>query len=261
MLRALQAGFGDPLGATLLGDLKARGVQMVRLDLQRVPTAPMAYSLIDEAVRAGLRPLLIILETQAAWFESALGYDLEILNEPDLAGWRPSHYAEVVREVAHVLQGRHRLWAGCVSNCTAAKLAWLTNVVGWLPPEIGITVHRYPAQGGRPTDPQTGFRSREAEGAAIRAIAGARPWGCSEFGFHSGEQKTGWWFWAKRWRWTDAQIADFVRQEWAIWAQAGATFACLYQLADGLSNDPLDRYGIRYATGEWKPVADTFTQD
>lgn len=261
MLRGLQAGFGDPLGAALLGHLAARGVQMVRLDLQGVPTAPMAFTLIDEAVRAGLRPLLIIQPAQAPWFTTAIGYDLEILNEPDLHGWRPHDYAAAVREVAHTLDGRHRLWAGCVSNCSSVKLAWLRNVVGELPLEVGLTVHRYPKNGGRPTDAQVGFRSREAEVEAIRALAGDRPWGCSEFGFHNGEQRTGWWLWTKRWHWTDDQVAAFVRQEWELWALAGASFAVLYQLNDGQSGHPLDRYGIRRLDGSWKPSADTFTEE
>jgi len=260
MLRAVQAGFGDPLGATLLGDLKARGVQMVRLDLQRVPTAPMAYSLIDEAVRAGLRPLLIILETQAAWFESASATTSRFSTNPTSpAGGHPTMLRWCARwrtsSRGGIGSGRVRLEL----HCREAGLA--------------DERRRLAAAGGGPHRASVSEERRDVAGAAgrllrprgrdrrDRAIAGARSWGVSEFGYHTGPQKTGHLWWAKRWRWTDAQIADFVRQEWALWALAGASFACLYQLNDGLSGDPLDRYGIRYATGEWKPVADTFISD
>jgi hypothetical protein len=89
-------------------------------------------------------------------------------------------------------------------------------------------------------------------------VVGGRPWGVSEFGYHTGPQKTGWWFWTRRWQWTDTQVAAFARADWLRWKAAGAEFACWYQVGDG----PVDpyRYGIRAFDGSWKSVSETFRE-
>ena len=262
MQKGLQAGFGASLGADLLYALRDRGVALVRLDLQHAPTGEVARALVQEVLDARLRPLGIIRPEQAAWFADLTpAVDLELLNEPDLAGWAPAHYRVAVETAWRALEGRHRLWAGSVSNCTHGTLGWLMNVVQGLPAGVGVTVHRYPKNGGWPDEPQAGFRSREDELARIVAIMGARPWGCSEFGYHTGPQARGWWLWRRTWRWTDLEVARFVREDWGRWAIAGAAFAVLYQVQDGPGADPIDQFGIRRRDGTWKPVADTFREE
>ena len=260
MVKSLQAGFGEPLGAPLMTELYSRGVRGVRLDMQGVTDASTLCALTDEALNAGLRPLLIINAMQPEWIPSRVPLDIEFINEPDLAGWSASRYATALCLVERRLDGKHRLWAGGVSNCTKNKLRWLADVVRQIPLGIGVSVHRYPKNGAKPIDPQEGFTTRAEEMRAIRAVAGARPWGCSETGYHTGPQKTGMWWWTKRWHWTDNQVAAFARQEWNLWEQAGAEFAVLYQLRDGQSPDPIDRFGIQRADGSWKPVSDTFKE-
>ena len=261
MVKSLQAGFGEPLGAPLMTELYSRGVRGVRLDMQGVTDASTLCALTDEALNAGLRPLLIINAMQPEWIPSRVPLDIEFINEPDLAGWSASRYATALCLVERRLDGKHRLWAGGVSNCTKNKLRWLADVVRQIPLGIGVSVHRYPKNGAKPIDPQEGFTTRAEEMRAIRAVAGARPWGCSETGYHTGPQKSGWWLWTKRWQWTDNQVAAFARQEWALWESAGAEFCIWYQLNDGVSGDPIDHFGIRRLDGTWKPVSETFKEN
>jgi hypothetical protein len=256
----LQAGFGDPLGAPLLAELRERGVQMVRADLQYVVRPETATSLIAELLAAGVRPLLIVRPEQTSWLPAEPALDIELLNEPNLAGWTPERYAAAACVAYEELAVRHRLWIGSVSNCSKQALAWLTRVLARAPLGAGVTVHRYPRNGGRPGDGQEGFGSRLAELAAVQRVVGGRAWGCSEFGYHTGPQQTGWWFWRRRWQWTEAQVAAFAAMEWQFWQQAGAEFAVWYQLNDGTTADPIDRFGIRRRDGSWKPVADTFRE-
>ena len=262
MIKGLQAGFGDPIGAPLLTELRARGVQMVRLDMQPV-TSPAAFAaLIDEALVAGLRPLLIIRPDQAAWMPVGPALDVEVLNEPDLAGWGAADYAATITDVWRVLGGRHRLWTGGVSNCTSKTLVWLLQVLQRLPVDIGASVHRYPKNGATPSAPQEGFKTRTAEMDYLLRVVGGRPWGVSEVGYHTAEQRTGWWFWTRRWHWTDTQVAAFVASELTWWKHAGAAFCVVYQINDDLGDtNPADRFGIRRRDGSWKPVADVFREE
>jgi hypothetical protein len=253
----LQAGFGDPLGG-VPRDLRALGFGMVRLDMQNVLSPALFRTLVAEVTNAGMTPLCILSpERMGVIPDNLTGLDIEVLNEPDLQGLTPLRYVENVRAVQAYAAGRHRIWAGGVSNLTTRKVKWLREVVMRLSPEVGVTVHRYPKNGEPPRTAQDGFRTREEEMAAVRSIVGTRPWGCSECGYHTGPQSKGWWFWRRTWRWTDAQIGVFGLEEMRYWRNAGAAFAVWYQLNDGTSADPIDRFGIRRLDGGWKPVART----
>lgn len=261
MKRGIQAGFGAPLGAETLDALKARGLEMVRLDLQYVIDGAVVRACIREVQDAGMTPLCIVAPERIDLVPADLGpLDLEVLNEPDLLGMVPFTYVAHVRYVYDCVVGRHRVWAGGVSNCTETKLRWLRLVVDALPEDVGVTLHRYPKNGEGPYAPQEGFKNRTLETHAIQRLVGSRRWGISECGYHTGPQVKGWWFWKRRWHWTDAQVAVFARQELAWWRAAGAAFAVWYQINDGVGTDPLDRFGIRRADGTWKPVAQVFAE-
>jgi len=258
MIKGLQVGFGAPVGAHTCNALRDLGVRMARLDMQPVTDAALFEAITREALVAGLRPLLIIRPEQAAWLSDAPMLDLEVLNEPDLTGIAPVAYAAQVNNVYMINGGRHRIWAGSLSNLIPSRLVWLARALALVPSQVGVTVHRYPKNGATPNEPQQGFKTRDAEMDALRRVVGNRPWGCSEFGYHTGPQKTGWWFWTKRWQWTDTQVAAFARVDWLRWNAAGAQFACWYQVNDG----PVDPYcyGIRAFDGRWKPVSETFRE-
>jgi hypothetical protein len=259
MIKALQAGFGSMLGAPLLGQLRALGVGMVRLDMQPATDPQLFEAITREALVAGLRPLLIIRPDQAAWLPDAPMLDVEVGNEPDLTGIAPEAYAAQVNAVYATVAGRHRVWAGSLSNLIPKRLAWLARVLALVPPEVGVTVHRYPRKTYGPEAPQEGFRSRFAELSRLREVVGARPWGVSEIGYHGASETRGWWLWKRRVQWSELQVTAFAKWEFDFWRNAGAAFCVLYQLNDPPPPDPYT-YGIRAFDGTWKPVSETFRE-
>ena len=259
MIKGLQVGFGEPVGAHTCNALRDLGVRMARLDMQPVTDPALFEAITREALVAGLRPLLIIRPDQASWLPDTPMLDVEVLNEPDLTGISPEAYAAMVNAVYPVAR-HHRIWAGSLSNLIPKRLAWLARVLALVPPDVCVTVHRYPKNGAMPNAPQEGFKTRDAEMDTLRRVVGNRPWGCSEFGYHTGPQKTGWWFWTRRWSWTDTQVAAFARADWLRWNAAGAQFAVWYQVGDPPPMTDPYLYGIRAFDGTWKPVSETFRE-
>jgi hypothetical protein len=265
MMHGLHVGFGSLIGGDLLAELRERGVQMVRSDYLHVQVPLDIEYLINEVLDAGLVPLAVIRPDQASWLPSAVDVgplDVEIWNEPDIGTpptmrMSPAEYAFEVR-YARTLSGCHRLWTGVISNLDVDSLEWLKASIaaGW-PEDVGVSIHRYPPNGGRPEHPQQGFGSREHEVDRLRAIIGDRPFGVSEFGYHRGEQslRQGW-FGRKRWRWTPEEQAQFTAWEFEFWRAMGAAFACAYQINSGTGPGYLDQFGWRDADGAWLPVAD-----
>lgn len=261
MLRGLQAGFGYRIGTETLADVRRLGCDGVRIDCQ--PLAPFEVRVMaEEVLAAGLKVLVIVRE--AAQLEHLPpDIDIEVGNEPDLNGPPPRIYAEQVRAVrdAAVAKGL-RTWAGVVSNLNTRGFDYLEMLVPLLPLDVRITVHRYPhdqcfAQGFEV--PHPGFASRDEEVATLKRLIGVRPWGVSEFGYHTARRPIkcyGVRLGSRRW--TDVDVAEQVRREWLFWQGQGATFAVLYQLNDGDEDVALSRYGIRRTDGTWKPVAATF---
>ena len=258
MTKGLQVGFGSPIGADLLADLRERGVQMARLDCQGVQSADDMAHLTAEVLAADLCPLLIIRPDQAAWWPPGAEIDIEILNEPDLNNTTPMDYATSVQRVCGTIPAGYRLWAGAISNLDLDSLAWLKASIRYWPESVGVSVHRYPPNGARPEQAHKGFGSRTHEVARLKAMIGARPWGVSEVGYHTGEQSTGWWFWRKRWHWTPDQVAEFMRWEGAFFDAQGAAFCCAYQINSGQTDHYLDQFGWRTVDGAWTPVADIY---
>ena len=220
---------------------------------------------VAAARAAGLRPLVVVMSIDEidTWAE---GLDLEFMNEPDGTvdvQMTPQLYAAHAYRFIHKCRQFHaRPWVGVVSNTHAAGLEWLRQMLLVLRPDpsVGVTIHRYHPPGARGWwTPHVGASSRANEVTQFREIVGDRPWGISEFGYHTAPQiKVKWlpkWWPGNTWRWTDEQVAENVRQEWTFWAAQGAEFAVLYQINDGPTNTREDRYGIRYLDGAWKPVA------
>lgn len=268
MIRGLQAGFGELLGAPTLTALRELGVQLVRLDCQA--SSPMSTGLlVREVLDAGLVPYPIVREAAQLAYLPA-GTNVELMNEPDLNGPRPADYEAAVQHVSRHAEGAGlRLWAGCVSNLNQRGFRYLRDagVERW-PSSVCVSVHWYP-HGDSNAIPHPGYSSRDHEVAVLRALIGDRPWGVSEFGFHTVARKVSWierLLGTRGTAWTDDQVAEMVAEEWAFWAAAGATGAVLYQINDGPSADSakpaaLDTFGIRRLDGSWKPVAATFRGD
>lgn len=264
MIKGLQVGFGDPLTVSTLDALRERNITFIRCDLQMISEPALLHARIDEVTLSGLRPLCIITPAHAAWLSTLQAHpalDFELLNEPDIKGISSSLYADWVTTVRQALPSHHRLWAGVISNLDENSLEWLRDSVRRWPTGVNVTVHRYPPKGAGPTAAQHGFRSRTHEVEVLKSCLGTRTFGVSEFGYHTAEWTTGWWFWKKRHRLSDAQIVTFINWEWQFWKAQGAEFACWYQINDGGNDQQDERFGIRRYDGTWKPVADTFREN
>jgi hypothetical protein len=266
-IRGLQAGFGDLLGAQTLADLRAIGVQLVRLDCQKASPKGTEV-LVREVLDAGMVPYPIIRDAAQLHYLPP-GLNVELMNEPDLNGPTPVEYERAVLSMAeHAEDVGVRLWAGCISNLNQRGLRYLraAGVKRW-PDRVAVSVHWYP-HGDSNRNAHPGFISRDHEVAELRALIGDRPWGVSEFGFHTTARKVSWldrWIGVSGAAWTDAQVAAMVAGEWAFWEEAGAVGAVLYQVNDGPSAGSakpaaLDTFGIRRLDGSWKPVAATFAR-
>lgn len=273
MIRGLQVVFdARPAGPELLSALRDLGVRGVRADCQNAGAT--AAALVAREIRdAGLYDLAIVATPDDARLlpEGTLA---ECYNEPDITlngrpPLSPADYRRLLLDIHAVTAARGvTLVGGSISNLNRRGLDYLRalDVPSW-PADIGVTFHRYPTGNMLPWTPHAGFASRSQEMDALRSIIGSRPVGCSEFGYHTGNQLTSRWdrFWGRSRCFTDAQQAEFAAWEWQYLADQGCTFAAWYQITDGDSStlscrrrQPGDCFGIRRLSGAWKPVADTF---
>ncbi len=235
--------------------------------------AAVAY--LENIYDAGLTALPIVRDGGQVWSLGSLlnGTDVELWNEPDGHVDRyisPQEYAAMVPSFVEACRGvGARPWIGAISNLHRNGLTWLDRMWAALPPHtdltgVGVSAHWYP-YGRLRTNPHPGFNSRESAVTKFRSIIGLdRPWGISEFGFHTAPQlkikQLPRWFPGNTWRWNDEQVRSMVAAEWAFWNAEGAEFAVLYQLNDGRDRNAAEHcFGIRrFDTFDgWKPVAHT----
>ena len=243
----VQTHFDALVGADTLNALKSLRFSMARIDAQASDDAT-TLAMADEAVAAGLRPLVIVRDG-AQLDQLPDGIDAELRNEPDVNGPGPAVYAQLVRETAEIARLRQqRLWVGAISNLNGRGLEYLRNL-GELPADVGVSVHRY--GDGTFEHAHDGFADRDAEVAALRAIIGDRPFGVSEFGYP--KNRYGWGPFRRQI--TPERAALLLRQEIAFWARHGAAWSVIYQLNDGPTDSREDRYGIRAFDGTWRPAA------
>jgi len=267
----LNAGFGNPLPSEDLDLIRSLGFQGVRQD---VPTVEAAPALVSNILGAHLFGLFVVPVADAdacheiahavsiRAVESGLAGQcaLEVGNEEDLAGKRwarnPLGWAALVADVALIARSHSpeiRVVSGGVSSVSRPALQWLElSRVRDLPVAIGY--HQY--RSTPPQEPLDGYVSRGEEFTVLRAVSGTRPLWMTECGWHTAERKSGCWPFLKRWRYTDSQVAEFLRAEMRLNEQHGAECFVVYQLGDGPDprNDQ-DRFGIRRTDGTLKPSA------
>lgn len=258
MVKGLQAGFGRSIAHELPG-LKALGVQLVRLDCKGLDATTTA-ALFQEPLAVGLIPFPVVSSIQQLTKLPA-GAHVELLNEPDIFGPSASAYAGLVSIFDEECARRSiTLHAGAISNLNDRGFRFLREAkAGSWPARVHASIHWYP-HGDWPETPHPGYRSRNHEIEVLLGIIGSRPWGVTEWGFHTAPRKGAWWDWRKK-AWTDQQVAEFVGGPWgwSYWDAVGAGGAVLYQHVDGPNpNDPDHRYGIMRQDRTWKPVAATF---
>ena len=215
-------------------------------------------------INNGYQPVVIIKDAaQVLEHKDVLwGCDVELWNEPDgtVDGEiAPSEYATMVPpfvDVCHNIGATP--WIGSISNLHQKGLTWLDDMLWKVDARIqcGVSVHRYPV-GRSWKNPHEGFGSRESEVRRLKSIIGDMKWAVTEFGFHTAPQLVHKWIpiqcWS--WRWTDARVAEQLREEWKFWKQQGAEFACLYQITDGPTDTREDRFGVVRMDKTLKPSA------
>ena len=260
MMPGLQTHIRGGIDPAVLREVRALGFERARIDGQRCSPEDV-NRWVRDVQQAGLAPLVTLWDAaQISALDPTLGpLDIELRNEPNLEGPDPMIYRGLLAYVLPaVVAGGHRLWAPAISNLDRKGFAYL-RACGPLPAGVNVSVHWYP-HGNRPERPHPGFESRYIEVSTLLNIIGEdRSWGVSEFGYHSAARRS-----TESWlekqlgvthRWSDEEVAAHVHHEWRFWREAGASFACLFQLNDGPEDNKEHRFGIRRLDGTWKPAA------
>src|SRR4029453_18560439 len=112
---------------------------------------------------------------------------------------------------------------------------------------------RAPEGGGGAEAPHRGFESRDEEFEALASLVGGRRVACTEFGYHTAEDRMGSFGHRRR---SESEVADSVRWDLNFFAKRHVLLAAIYQLNDGARDVAEERYGIRRLDGTLKPVAD-----
>ena len=258
MLRGLQTHFNEqtPMPVVVLDALHEKGVELVRMDCQRLPAADITTQVTD-VLLAGLIPFVVITHPEQLRALPA-GVYAELRNEPDLNGPDPATYKKMLVESATMANDQGvTLCAPGVSNFHPRGFSFLQAILP-LPAGVVCSIHRYPKTGATWSTPRNGYRSREDEISHLRRVIGWETrFGVSEFGYHTAPEKTGWWIFTRTRQRSDEQAAWDIQHEFEFLSSQGAEFAVLYQLNDGSTNTPIDRFGIRTAAG-WKRQAEVF---
>lgn len=135
---------------------------------------------------------------------------LEVFNEPPHKDKvSEAEYIDGVLDVWEECERRHyrgRVIAGAQMNLSIDALRWYANTVPEFPESMTVAFHDYPwglQSDDRPWPPA---RSHDEAIANLRAITGARPLVCSEFGRHM----------AIEWRGQPA-VEERLTEEWIYW--------------------------------------------
>jgi len=243
-LHRLTAEFvGRPIRLlALLGGGKNQTAEGGRIEPHQF--AALGTRVVRSAAEVGLRDVLI-----------------EVGNEPDIGhpdyAKRPRDFAmAVARTHAAVRQAGHTgiVVSGGISNLSRERLDYLERVVSQLSPDIVVGFHRYP-HGLGPEQPHPGFADRDAEWLRLKQIAGSRQVACTEFGHHTARRRyrrLG--FFRQRRRVSEEAVAEHIVYDLRYFRDHGCLLSAVYQLNDGPTDRPIDRYGIRRADGTPKPA-------
>lgn len=270
----LNAGFGSPLSLadwSLIHDL---GFDGIRTDVLREGDAGGLVANVTAAHRDGLfiapADVPLIDETLAVVEAVAIAAKvsrapelvaLEVGNEPDRSGrWRhdAAGFGRLVAQAAGVawsILPDLRVVSGGIATLSRDALAWLAQAAQHFPAEVAVGYHPY--RSTPPGLPRDGFASRDAEFAELHRIAAGRAVWCTEVGFHTAPRSRDFPLCFTRTRWSDSEVASFLRSELRFNAAAMAEVCCLYQLNDGAAwrTESEDAFGIRRVDGTLKPSA------
>ena len=288
MLVGINAGFGARLGAAR-AFIESVGFTLVRQEFRWDFDDRRVSSLLGEFVGRPLRLLALLggghnrgprggrlephqfasLGTRVVGAAAAIGLTdllIEVGNEPDIGhqdyAMRPQEFAVAIAQThGAVRQAGHQgpVISGGISNLSRERLDYLAGVLatGLVPPDVVAGIHRYP-RGMDARTPHPGFASRDEEWARLVAIAGRRQVACTEFGHHTaGRRQRRLGLIRPRRRLTDDEAARDIAYDLAYFRDRGCLAAAVYQLNDGPTDRPIDRYGIRRTDGTPKAAVET----
>jgi hypothetical protein len=254
-----RAGLSDRAMSALLGEFTGRRLTLLALlgggrnvtgrggRLEPHVFAALGARVIRAAADVGVPYLLV-----------------EVGNEPDIGhhdyAQRPQDFAAAVSQTYAAMRQAGfggPVISGGVSNLSRERLDYLEQVVAaGLPPDVVLGFHRYP-HGMTPAQPHPGFDDRDAEWSRLMAIAGQRRVACTEFGHHTARRRhlrLG--LLRPRRRLPEATVAEHIVYDYEFFRERACLLAALYQLNDGPSDRPVDRYGIRRADGTPKAAVE-----
>jgi hypothetical protein len=281
----INAGFGDPI-AVEFPFFEQLGVAVVRQDLFAHGDAAPIEALVAEFSNRPARALFMLaggkmqtpdgsnrIEPQvlaararrvveAAQAVGLQTYSLEVGNEPDIAhdGYasRPQDVADAIRQVHAVVRPlgfEGDIITGGVSNLNQRGLEYVQAMLSTpaVPADVVVGFHRYPESGRGAQAPHKGFESRDEEFDALEGLVSGRRVACTEFGYHTAEDRMGVFGHRRR---SESEVAESVRWDLDFFGQRGVLVAALYQLNDGTRDVAEERYGVRRLDRTLKPVAE-----
>lgn len=210
----------------------------------------------------GIAPLFILRPGEEDRVPEAtmceLGNECNAGCAPDWERMTPRAYADWALRAWEILLPRScTLYVGAINNLSPSALAWLREVLSYLPThdQLRVSAHRYSDPDGDVTHAKKGFRSLAAENRAWLDVVAGRHWAITEAGLVDAYYRdwSSWKYFGKRRLRT---AADGHRWQATRFLDLGADFYTVYQLHDGAGTDWIDRLGIRAQSGAWKePLA------
>ena len=184
-----------------------------------------------------------------------LGCSCDFMNEMNI-GWRgkprmtPAQYRGALIAALPALLARGvTVYGGVVSDTDTNGVAWMREVFNGMPPEVGACWHRYAAEND-PNKPKSGWPSRSAETAAMRAVNGTRPFIISEWSYPTRYVVKFLWGLIKTTRTMfDGDQFNAERQECGYWKAQGATGIMRYRREDAPGEPP---FGLKTMDGQWR---------
>lgn len=276
MLKSINAGFGDPLSADDLTQMRSMKLQGVRTEIPVRASLAQIDGILEPLVGSGLQPLILLhgealpaLElcmqaVDVALKAHALGLaiDLEAANEPNINNCDALEMSAKLLAVHEALGNAGftgKLYGGSVSNLHRDGLDYLRAMQwGSLPSDLLVAVHRY-APRNVPGSSHIGSLKAELDAACFVTGRTARP-AISEMGYHTALNTAEWSlkppYYHAAHRLTDEQAAEAIFNDLHAYAGWGVPRCDIFQWNCGIPKDATDYealYGVRDHDGSWLP--------
>lgn len=272
MVKGMNAGFGEPLSVDDIIQMHSMRLGGVRTEIHASMSEGQILEILRPFVGSRLKLLVLLhgesllgpelaqqaLRAMRLAAQLNLSIDLELQNEPDLAGVHPLKMRARMLTAYIALRGAGfggAILGGSVMNLHKNGRAYFA-AMGWktLPADLSVAVHRY-APHNLPGASHMG--SLAAELAEVKRVTGDIPY-VTEMGYHTALQ-TSWWdfhspYFHPAFTLTNEQAAEGLFEDLQVYAAAGCPRVDVFQWNSAPISDPADfeaRYGVRGADGTW----------